>query len=150
MDSRRWILPFSDEESDIKIVCFEYDSIVRVMIWTILVTKRKKTAFSKKKYAFLFWIVQITLSLINNGRENIFQYLKEIYCVFRRKTRPDFHHKFTMAESQELPNCGLKCRKCRSGFLAEIEHDGIKSTSDLYVFSEENMPQWVSQKVEEV
>ena len=55
-----------------------------------------------------------------------------------------------MAESQELPNCGLKCRKCRSGFLAEIEHDGIKSTSDLYVFSDENMPQWISQKVEEV
>jgi len=54
-----------------------------------------------------------------------------------------------MAESQELPNCGLKCRKCRSGFLAEIEHDGIKSTSDLYVFSDENMPQWISQKVEE-
>ena len=56
-------------------------------------------------------------------------------------------------EPPELPDSGLKCRKCRSGFLAEIKHengDGFKSTSDLFVFSEENMPDWILQKVEEV
>ena len=56
-----------------------------------------------------------------------------------------------MAENQELPDFGLKCKKCRSGFLAESQlQNDFKSTSDLYVFSEENMPNWIQLKVEEV
>ena len=67
--------------------------------------------------------------------------------VWRKKV----NFKKIMAENQELPDFGLKCKKCRSGFLAESQlQNDFKSTSDLYVFSEENMPNWIQLKVEEV
>ena len=57
-----------------------------------------------------------------------------------------------ISEGPEIPEIGLKCRQCRSGFLAQIfESNGeFVSTGDLFVFDDDSMPDWIAIKVEEV
>ena len=54
----------------------------------------------------------------------------------------------------EAPEKGLKCRKCRVGFLAQIrEKDSeqdFKATHDLYLLEEDHLPGWIHQRIEEV
>ena len=47
---------------------------------------------------------------------------------------------------------GLKCRQCRSGFLVESKesHDLVSSTTDLYLIKDDALPDWISDKIEEV
>ena len=57
-------------------------------------------------------------------------------------------------EDKKLPESGIKCRQCRSGFLIEVvdseKSESFTSTTDLYLINEEDLPNWVSEKVEEV
>ena len=57
-----------------------------------------------------------------------------------------------ITEQIQTPESGLKCRQCRSGFVAEIyDCDGeFASTDDLFVFDDDSMPDWIAVKVEEV
>ena len=54
----------------------------------------------------------------------------------------------------QLPDFGLKCRQCRTGYLAEIKDDpksqGFQSTPDRFILNDENLPKWISVKIEEV
>lgn len=43
---------------------------------------------------------------------------------------------------------GLKCRQCRSGFLAEHEQF-LPYTENLWLLNEDNLPYWVMQKIED-
>jgi len=56
-------------------------------------------------------------------------------------------------EDKKLPESGIKCRQCRSGFLIEVvdseKSESFTSTTDLYLINEEDLPNWVSEKVEE-
>jgi len=56
-----------------------------------------------------------------------------------------------ITEQIQTPESGLKCRQCRSGFVAEIyDCDGeFASTDDLFVFDDDSMPDWIAVKVEE-
>ena len=53
---------------------------------------------------------------------------------------------------KQTPESGLKCRQCRSGFVAELydSNGEFASTSDLFVFDDDSMPDWIAVKVEEV
>lgn len=54
---------------------------------------------------------------------------------------------------ESLPDFGLKCGQCRSGFLVKISDknsQGFLTTSDLYVIRDEELPEWISEKIEEV
>ena len=55
-------------------------------------------------------------------------------------------------EESDTPESGLKCRQCRSGFLAKIFYTNgeFNCTGDLYVFDDDSMPDWIATKVEEV
>ena len=58
-----------------------------------------------------------------------------------------------ITEPSDLPpEIGLKCRQCRSGFLAKIfdTNGEFFCTGDLYVFDDDSMPNWIAVKVEEV
>lgn len=52
---------------------------------------------------------------------------------------------------KQTPESGLKCRQCRSGFVAELydSNGEFASTSDLFVFDDDSMPDWIAVKVEE-
>ena len=49
---------------------------------------------------------------------------------------------------------GLKCRQCRSGFLVESKNEShdplLSSTTDLYLIKDDELPEWISDKIEEV
>ena len=49
---------------------------------------------------------------------------------------------------------GLKCRQCRSGFLVESKNEShdplLSSTTDLYLIKDDELPEWISEKIEEV
>ena len=56
-------------------------------------------------------------------------------------------------EDSEIPDKGLKCRKCRSGYLVQIQDkdsSDFRSTHDLFLFEEDALPGWILQKIEEV
>ena len=57
-----------------------------------------------------------------------------------------------VSEHIQTPESGLKCRQCRSGFVAELyDCDGeFTTTDDLFVFDDDSMPDWIAVKVEEV
>ena len=52
--------------------------------------------------------------------------------------------------SEEKPEeVGLKCRQCRSGFLVESKGT-TEATTDLYLIKDDALPEWISDRIEEV
>jgi hypothetical protein len=57
----------------------------------------------------------------------------------------------TVSVAKPLPESGIKCRQCRSGFLIEQKEDEkFQAKNDLYVFKDDSLPDWIMLKVEEV
>ena len=66
------------------------------------------------------------------------------------KLSEELSEKLSEELSEEKPEeVGLKCRQCRSGFLVESKGT-TEATTDLYLIKDDALPEWISDRIEEV
>ena len=75
---------------------------------------------------------------------------EELSEELSEKLSEELSKKLSEELSEEKPEeVGLKCRQCRSGFLVESKGT-TEATTDLYLIKDDALPEWISDRIEEV
>ena len=90
------------------------------------------------------------ISLGGKSDEVAKQLSEELSEEISDKLSEELSEKLSEELSEEKPeDVGLKCRQCRSGFLVESKGT-TEATTDLYLIKDDALPEWISDRIEEV